>query len=128
MESKKFLINKLRELHNVFPHLSIKYKYDDYSEKHIVDIMPLTEYEDNSNYITYESNLSYEFDNAFFPQSVMFISADSLTKLTNPEFIIEPIITTSFVNDSHVEQGEENTYVFKSLNNTFKKDNYYLAA
>jgi hypothetical protein len=119
MESKKFLLNKLRELHNAFPHISIKYKYDEYSEKHIVDIMPLTEYENNA-YIEYEADLSHEFDNKFFPQSVMFISADSLTKLTNPEFMIESVITT----------GDENSayYVFNNHSDFSEKDNHYLAA
>jgi hypothetical protein len=53
---------------------------------HIVEILPLSEYSENKDYIELESDLSFDFDNKFFPESVMFISSESLTKITESEF------------------------------------------
>jgi len=60
MESKNFLKSKLGELHSKFPNLSIKYQYDAYTQNHIVEIIPLDEFEKNEDYIAFESDLCFE--------------------------------------------------------------------
>jgi hypothetical protein len=52
---------------------------------HIVEVLPLCEYKDNIKYLEIESDLTFEFDNKFFPEAVLFVSADSLTKVLEPE-------------------------------------------
>ena len=93
MKSKDFLKQKLNELHERFKNLSIKYQYNAYSNMHIVEVLPLSEYKKNECYLDMESDLSYEFDNKFFPESVLFVSSDSLTKISDPEFTIYPETT-----------------------------------
>ncbi|GHV67922.1 hypothetical protein FACS1894199_14330 [Bacteroidia bacterium] len=88
MDSKKYLIEKLNEIHRRFRNLSIKYQYCFNSNMHIVEVLPLCEYKDNAEYIEMESNLTFEFDNKFFPESVLFVSADSLTKVSAPQFVL----------------------------------------
>lgn len=90
MNSKQYLISKLEDLHSKFSNLSIRYQYDSYTQMHIVEILPLDEYSSNKDYIELEADLSFEFDNKFFPESVMFISSESLTKITKSEFEILP--------------------------------------
>lgn len=99
MDSKQYIINKLKELQSQFPDLTIKYKYDSYTQMHIVDIMPLDEFENNDEYKKFETDISYEFDNLYFPESVMFVSSESLTQVVNPELIIEPVIRTNLKTD-----------------------------
>lgn len=130
MDSKQYIKNKLQELHSQFPLLTIKYKHDSYTQMHIVDIMPLDEYENNVEYKSYETELGFEFDSLFFPESLMFISSDSLTQIACPELIIEPVIKTSIINEVHSEISEDILYNIKSLNfnNTKETVNYSLAA
>lgn len=130
MEAKKFIIKKLQELHTMFPMLSIKYKYDEYTLMHLVDIMPLIEYENNQEYIKFETDLSFEFDNMFYPHSVMFVSADSLTKVSNPELTIDPVVIENFVNDTCVGSSGSENFTVGCLDCTFKvtNNNYSLAA
>lgn len=89
MKSNKYLIDRLNGLQNKFANLSIRYQYNPYTLKHIVEILPFSDYDTNVDYIEYEADLSFEFDNKFFPESIMFISEESLTKITNPHFILE---------------------------------------
>jgi len=130
MDSKQYITNKLQELHSQFPLLTIKYKYDSYTQMHIVDIMPLDEYDNNAEYKSYETELGFEFDSLFFPESLMFISSESLTQITCPELKIEPVIKTSIINEAHAEISEEIFYTIKSFNfnNAKETNNYSLAA
>ncbi|HTO15691.1 MAG TPA: hypothetical protein VLZ83_07960 [Edaphocola sp.] len=129
MNSKIYLKNRLTELYNKFANLSIKYQYDSYTEKHIVEVLPFSEYDTNEDYLNFESELSFEFDNMFFPESVMFISEESLTKITNPEFILEKqIFSIENHNIKHtfrIEKEDKYTCVEYTY---VDKTNYCLAA
>lgn len=115
MESKRFLENKLRELQDRFKKLSIKYQYNPYSEVHIVEILPLVEYKTNEEYIQFESDLSFEFDNSFFPESIMFVSEESLTRVDSPELTFEPSSIIE-IKEEIVECSDAyDTYSFTSL-------------
>lgn len=98
MESKNYLRNKLSELHNKFPNLSIKYQFDAYTKNHIVEVVPIEEFDKNADYIAFESDLCFEFDNMFFPEVVMFVSEESLTRVLVPELTFYPVLSKSFVN------------------------------
>jgi hypothetical protein len=87
MNPKEFIKTRLNELRNFFPELSFKYKFNKITSTHIVDVRPVEYYESNEDYIRYEANFCYEFDNKFFPESIMFISEDSLTKIKDPDFV-----------------------------------------
>ena len=38
-------------------------------------------------YVVNESITYFEFDNIFYPETVLFVSEDSLTQISNPEFV-----------------------------------------
>lgn len=38
-------------------------------------------------YIKYEADFGFEFDNRFYPETILFVSEDSLTQINNPEFV-----------------------------------------
>lgn len=126
MGSKDFLIRKLNELHNKFSNLSIKYQYDSHTENHIVEILPLNEFNDNDEYVRFESDLSYEFDTLFFPESIMFVSEESLTQVNNPELVFEPLLTSTFFNGGYKFIPQ---CTIKSVTNDFKQnENFPLAS
>ena len=129
MNSKQYIYNKLKELHSQFPSLAIKYKHDSYTQMHIVDIMPLSEYENNKEFMRFETEIGYEFDNLFFLESVMFISSNSLTQITNPELVMDPVISTSLKNDQLSETFDINFSINISCVDTIiDTNNYSLAA
>ncbi|NMC58519.1 MAG: hypothetical protein GYA51_03905 [Candidatus Methanofastidiosa archaeon] len=87
MNPKEFIKNRLNELRNIFPELSFKYKYNPHTSTHIVDVRPLDCYQKNQDYIKYEAEFGFEFDNIFYPETILFVSEDSLTQISNPEFV-----------------------------------------
>jgi hypothetical protein len=101
MTPKNFIIRRLNELRNIFPELSFKYKYNQHTSTHIIDVRPLDCYTSNKDYIKYEADFSYEFDNLFSPETVLFISEDSLTEIKNPDFVFN---TNQFSLDFQVSQ------------------------
>lgn len=128
MDSKQYIINKIKELHDQLPGLTIKYKYDSYTQMHIVEIMPLSEYEDNEEYRKLETGIGYEFDSLFFPESVMFISSNSLTQMVSPELVIEPVIRTSLKNDLLSDPFQINFNVTQNCSDTIHESNKYSLA
>src|SRR5208283_2453773 len=87
MKSKDFIIKRLNELRNIFPELSFKYKFNPNTSTHVIDVQPLDCYKENADYIKYEADFGFEFDNIFYPETVLFVSEDSLTQINNPEFV-----------------------------------------
>lgn len=87
MSPKDFIKARLNEIRNIFPELSFKYKFNSNTSTHIVDVRPLNCYQKNQDYIKYEAEFGFEFDNRFYPETVLFVSEDSLTQIDNPEFV-----------------------------------------
>jgi len=87
MSPKDFIKARLNEIRNVFPELSFKYKFNSNTSTHIVDVRPLNCYQKNKDYIKYEAEFGFEFDNIFYPETILFVSEDSLTQISNPEFV-----------------------------------------
>lgn len=81
MNPKEFIKNRLNELRNIFPELSFKYKFNSNTSTHIVDVRPLECYKENEDYIKYEADFAFEFDNKFYPETILFVSKDSLTQI-----------------------------------------------
>lgn len=109
MTASKYLIEKLKHLAFLFPSGKYSYEYDAFSGIHIVQVWPLELYEIDDNYKEVETKISIDFDNLYYPESILFISDTSLNKVLNPEFeikgmfyglqpMIHNVITLSFVN------------------------------
>jgi hypothetical protein len=124
MDSKIYIKNKLNEISEIFPELIFRYQFDKSSLTHIVEVKPLETYQTNDEYIKYEADLMFNFENEFFPETILFVSEDSLTQVTEPEFVIRKEIFVSLplkANYSFVLDMEE-------LSCNVPENNYALAA
>ena len=97
MKSKEYLRNRLNEINNVFPELIFRYQFNENTETHIIEVKPLETYQTNDVYIKCEAELLFDFENEFFPETILFVSEESLTQITEPEFTIQKQV---FVNSS----------------------------
>lgn len=88
MTSKEFIINKLNELVEIFPGITFKYKYDNVEKTHMIEVSPLAEFK-NIEYMIAEADLVFEFENNFIPETLLFVSEDSLTKVNRPDLVIK---------------------------------------
>lgn len=89
MKSKEYLKIKLNEISNIFPELSFRYQFNENTKTHIIEVKPLEASQTNDDYIKYESNLMFDFENMFLSETILFVSEDSLTQITNPEFVFD---------------------------------------
>jgi hypothetical protein len=113
MKSKEFIKSKIGNLIENFPQLSIRYQYDKNDSTHLIEVMPLCDFNDNANYQNAEAEITFEFEKLFFPETVLFISEESLTKITKPEFVHVPIIISDLVFEQVLEViGEMMQYHF----------------
>ncbi len=83
MTSFQFLEQKLRKLFGQFPKASIRYELRKDRMSHIVEVTPLKFYNDDE-YILAEIEIEDEFELLFPTENIIFISEDSLNKVTNP--------------------------------------------
>jgi len=85
MNSREYIHNKINELVRRFPNIKIVYQFDEISDIHIIEVLPKDFFENNEEYKQYESEISFEFDNKFLPESVLFVSENSLNQVEIPE-------------------------------------------
>jgi hypothetical protein len=116
MNNIEFIKAKLNHLFAKFPYLTIRYQYAAKDQVHIIEVLPLSEFENNSKYQAEEAELTYEFDNTFFPESLLFVSENSLTKITEPGFEHKPNkVSASFPTNS------EKSLLIKVVNSKISK-------
>jgi len=89
MNSKEYIKTGLQRLVNLYPQLTFIYQFDEIESMHMVQVEPQDEFESNKAYQVDEADLTFDFDNSFFPESIVFISKDSLIKVDSPEFILQ---------------------------------------
>jgi hypothetical protein len=95
MDSKIYIKNKLNEISEIFPELIFRYQFDKSSMTHIIEVKPLESYQSNEAYVQCEADFMFDFENKFFPETILFVSEDSLTQITEPEFTIRKQIFVS---------------------------------
>lgn len=121
MTAQEFIKNQIKLLALNFPFGKYAYEYDKFSGIHIIQVHPIEQYESSNPYKEAEVKISVDFDNAYYPESVLFVSDNSLNQVLNPEFEIEgmfyglhpmvkSIINPGFVNLDHesFKAGENN--------------------
>lgn len=86
MTSVEFLKKELQEIANSFPTVHIKYGYNVVIETHIVELLPLIEYQKNSALDKAWIPLSLKFMELYKEEEVAFISSDSSLSLKNTIF------------------------------------------
>lgn len=87
MKAKEFIFKNLRNLVNKFPQITFRYQFDELEQTHIVEVSPLSAYVDDPDYKMAEGDLTYDFDRAFSPETIMFVSGNSLTEVTKAEMV-----------------------------------------
>jgi hypothetical protein len=119
MNSKEYIKTGLQRLVNLYPQLTFIYQFDEIESMHMVQVEPQDEFESNKAYQVDEADLTFDFDNSFFPESIVFISKDSLIKVDSPEFILKnftPFRIEDFllnysyngIKDKEYQSGENN--------------------
>ena len=83
---KEFLRIKLTNIVEQVKSINVRYKYSEADDTHMVEVTPLSEYEDNETYLALERDLLFEFNDKFFPSTILFLSELSLNEILEPEF------------------------------------------
>ena len=77
MNSTNFIKGQLSIIAANFPHILIKYGFDASIETHIVELLPFSEYYDNSRLSDEWVPVSLKFMKLFPNENIAFISSDS---------------------------------------------------
>ncbi|MFN3753130.1 hypothetical protein [Flavobacterium sp.] len=85
INSVKFLEQKLKELFLQFPKSNIRYEFRSNRNSHLVEITPLSFYV-NEKYKIAETKIEDEFENLYPNENILFISENSLNKISNANF------------------------------------------
>lgn len=88
MDSKEFLINELKKIHDKFPMCNFRYEIRESSMSHLIEVTPLEIY-NSSNYMNAEDIVDEAFVSLFPNENLIFVSEDSLNKVSNPIFEIK---------------------------------------
>ncbi len=88
MKSIDFMRKKLNDLVKRFPNLKVAYQFDWISDMHIVEVMPKDLFENSNKYKLIESEISFEFDNKYFTENLLFVSEGSLNRVETSTFEI----------------------------------------
>ncbi|HTB51895.1 MAG TPA: hypothetical protein VK718_03900 [Ferruginibacter sp.] len=83
----KFLKKELEIIAKKFPNVHIKYGFNSAIDTHIVELLPIEEYNDNKELDNAWIDVSMKFLEAFENEDIAFISSDSSLKIS--EVILE---------------------------------------
>lgn len=85
-QANNYIKEKLRGLHNRFFDMKIRYEFNEGLNIHLIEVLPLSLYEDNQEYILAEMELEEEFHSLFPQEEILFVSTDSLNQVENPDY------------------------------------------
>ncbi|MFA6334557.1 MAG: hypothetical protein WCX48_03260 [Bacteroidales bacterium] len=86
MKPIDFVENKLRNLASKFEGIQIRYEYRSNTRSHLIEVIPLSFFEGNTEYFREETNIEDEFEHLFPNESIVFISESSLTEIKHAHF------------------------------------------
>lgn len=90
MNAKDYIKEWLNQMVSVFEKVSFCYEYDEIIHTHKIEVKPVDFFEQNRDYLIEEALFNDEFEKKFYPEEILFISENSLNKINNPEFEINP--------------------------------------
>jgi hypothetical protein len=111
--AKDFLIENLNRISVLFPEVNIRYEYRSSTNSHIIEVIPLSVFKNNDNYIIAEINLEESFEEQFPNEDLVFISEDSLTTINNAEFAFGNNLMSfdvSFVESNNITGSFDETF------------------
>ena len=89
MNPKEFIKLRLREIYDAVKTINIKYEFREQDDTHLIEITPLAEFNDNIQYVEMERDLLYDFNDKYFPSTILFVSEDSLNRVAAAEFSLK---------------------------------------
>jgi len=121
MKPQEFLRKKLTELFSKFENIKIRYEYRANTNSHIVEIIPLSVY-NNKEYMMAEDEIEEEFEQLFFDEEIVFVSEGSLVEINIPDF------TLGFIENATVNYIEMDVEGFTTEVDSYGSEYYALAA
>jgi len=88
MDAKDFLKYRFEDIVDQIRTIKVSYEYWQYSDTHIIEVVPLEEFENNDLYQELEKDLYLEFNKRFFPSTLLISTENSLNRVSNPEWAI----------------------------------------
>lgn len=89
MRAQEFIYTKVQSLVEKVPTIKASYEFMSDIETHIIEIVPIGEYENNDVYLQLENELYDEFVEQYFPSTILIVSEESINRVENPEWTIE---------------------------------------
>lgn len=115
MKSKEYIKTGLQKLLKLYPQLTFFYQFDEKTNLHQVLVEPKIEFLTNHAFQNDEADFIFDFDNLFFPESVVFINEDSLISINTPDFMLYtpfvlelPLDFRFNIKDRAYQSGENN--------------------
>jgi hypothetical protein len=124
MTAKEYIYKNLQKLANLFNNLTFTYEYKEILQTHVVEVKPEFEFSLNDDYIDAEIDLTSEFDELFYPESILFISENSLTTITEVEKVFK---FNQFTNKTEMIRMS-NDLVFSDFLSYDSSEHYSIAA
>lgn len=84
MNSISFVKSNIDKLVEIFPQLSCSYEYDQFSNTHIIKVLPNATYANDESYASKEFEVTTKFIDLFPDESICFISDESLISVDSP--------------------------------------------
>lgn len=120
MKSKEFIEAKLNELYFMFDNVQIRYEFRANTISHIIEIIPLSFFDCNEDYMRSEAKIEDEFEALFPQENIVFISEGSLTEIRNIDLVLG-YDTIKFNNEGScidfVVDGFNDNVKFQEFNN-----------
>ena len=85
MTASEFVTKELKALHAKFPQIRIRYEYRFCTGRHIIEVIALSFFENDEDYILEEKKIWDEFESLFLQEDILFISEDSLTEIEHAD-------------------------------------------
>lgn len=76
MKTSDYIIEKVEELVEKFPHIKIRYSFDSISSDHVIEVTPTHLYLNDKNFANAESKIIHQFIKQFPTESIVFISPE----------------------------------------------------
>lgn len=126
MNASAYIRKKICELIMQFPEIKLAYEFNQYSDTHIIEVLPLEVYKDDLAYHDAETDFAIEFDEKYSPSSILFVSEESLTRVIKPE-----IERAGWMYNLKPSISGSKTFNFEGAHIEYeagKNNDYYLAA
>jgi hypothetical protein len=126
MTPKDFLKDRLQKIFNIVKSINIRYEFRESEDTHLIEVTPISEYNENDTYIEMERDLLFDFNDRYFPSTILFITEDSLSEVTSPDF---SFIRQEFSVPIKINMNEFNwSFPHEQFKTCVGEDNYALAA